>query len=195
MSRTFLLSFLLSRLTSLTLLCALAPAHASNDTEVTDVIALARLCVNESGIQADRLDDCAAIHAVICFRRNHLPAYQGLSYVDALHRYSHSVTIDRERTNRPWIADLWPDARVPSGWRHDRARWTGRHDRWWLESYHHAAAVYRGEILAKCQPHTWARSDVRPADPTARIIDCGNTINEFWAIPLYAELWNREADQ
>lgn len=157
-----------------------------NDTAVGPVLALARLCVNESGMRAYAYDDCASIHAVIVFRAAYI--YR-TDYLTALHRYSHRVTLYRPGRNRPWIVQLWPHARQPALWRPHRARWTGRYGRWWRRTYMHARAVYRGEIGARCAPHTWGSQRRRPSDRTAEQIDCGHTINRFWSVPSYARRW------
>lgn len=151
-------------------------------------LALARLCTNEAGLRAYVHDDCAAIHAVIAWRRAHVPAYRGDTYVEALHRYSRRAVVDRAGRGRPWIADLWPDAREPAGFCR-RCRWQGRGQVWWSRTLAHAAEVMRGGVTAQCTPHHWARSDVRPADPTAHPVDCGDTLNTFWVIPAYARRW------
>ncbi len=31
---------------------------------------------------------------------------------------------------------------------------------------------------------------VRPADPSARAVDCGKTRNVFWSVPAYARRWH-----
>lgn len=176
-----------------------AGATAPPDT-VTPVLALARLCVNEGGMRAYTHDDCAAIHAVLTFRREHVPAYRGLTYLEALHRYSRRAVVERGHRGRPWIVGLWPDAREPARWP-ARLRWASRHGRWWRETYAHAAAVLRGDEVTICygvaedggpivrEPHGWARGDVRPADRSAQEIDCGRTRNTFWSVPAYRERW------
>lgn len=153
-------------------------------------LALARLCVNESGLRAYAYDDCAAIHAVIRFRQEHVPAYRGTSYVEALHRYSNGVVVHRPDRSRPWIADLWPQGHEPAGYC-PTCRWAGRGERWWRLTQAHASAVYRGEVADRCsqEPHTWARRDVAPADSRAQALSCGLTINTFWSIPHYAARW------
>jgi len=167
--------------------------------ELTPQLALARLCVNESGLRAHRYGDCAAIHAVIEWRRAHVPAYRGLTYVEALHYYSDGVVVDRTRTRRRWILDLWPDARPPRDYC-ETCRWTGRGDMQWIRTYVHAARVYRGEVSAECYgqtadgaptlraPHTWARSDVAPDEPSAAL-DCPDTVNTLYTVTRYLERW------
>lgn len=162
-----------------------AQRACAQDREPSAVLLLARLCVNESGTRAYTHDDCAAIHAVISFRAERI--YR-TSYVDALHRYSHRVTVDRTGRGRPWIAELWPDAREPASFP-PRARWSGRHGLWWRRSFAQAREIFEGRTRARCAPHTWARADVRPADPSAHRIDCGDTLNVFWSVPAYARRW------
>lgn len=161
------------------------PSATHPERTVTPALALARLCVNEAGIRAYTTDDCAAIHAVIRFRAEYI---YHTDYLTALHRYSNDATVDRTGRSRPWIAQLWPDMREPASWT-PAARWAGRHDRWWLRSYRHALDVYRGDVRPRCAPHTWARSDVQPADPAAERIDCGETRNVFWMVPRYRARW------
>jgi hypothetical protein len=152
---------------------------------VSPAVALARLCVNEAGTRAFAGDDCAAIYATIDFRSRRL--YRS-TFLAGLHRYSHRVTIDRGGRGRAWIAQLTSDGARPLDFPRS-LRWRTRHREWWLRTLDHARAILRGEVRASCAPHGWARSDVRPADPSAHPIDCGSTVNVFWSVPAYAERW------
>ena len=167
---------------------------ASHTGALTAALALARLCVNESGLRAYRRDDCAAISAVIDWRREHVPAYRGDTYVEALHRYSGRVVVERRGRGRPWIVDLWPDAREPVAYC-PTCSWSRAGRREWRRTYQHASDVLNGDVRAACfsaaedapimlAPHTWARSDVHPAESAERI-DCGDTINDFWIVHRY----------
>lgn len=152
-------------------------------------LALARLCVNESGLRAYLWGDCAAIHAVVEWRQHHVPAYRGDTYVEALHRYSGRATVDRRGRNRPWIAQLQPFGARPSAYC-ARCRWRGRGELWWSRTFQHAREVLRGDVRAPCRPHSWARSDVRPPRRWRPVrVDCGRTLNTFWRIPAYAARW------
>ena len=175
-------------------------ASAGERPELDEATALARLCVNESGRRAYLYDDCAAIHDVLRFRAQHI--YRS-TYLEALHRYSRGTVIDPSRGCRPWVTDLWPDARRPEGWP-KRLPWTGRRQRDWRRSYEHAVDVFRGNISVECyaltegddggpqivRPHTWARSDVHP-DASLNVLDCGRTLNVFWSVPRYERRWPR----
>jgi len=168
--------------------CTLRWAPVAAQDAITPVLALARLCVNEAGLGAYRRADCAAIDAVIRFRQEFLPAHRGDSYLETLHRCSRRAVIERGHRGRPWIVDLWPDGREPA--RYCRTcRWEGRGARAWARTYRHAVAIRQGDIVPRCSPHAWARPDVRPADPTAVVADCGATANTFWIIPAYVERW------
>lgn len=180
-------------------------ARATDDDErgvsPSAELALARLCVNEAGMRAYQGDDCAAIHTVIQFRADHI--YRS-SYLTALHRYSHGVTTaarSARGVGRPWVAELEADGRAPRSWAGStRASWA-RSSRHWLRTYAHAREIYRTDARAECygttrdgapiltRPHTWTRSDVRPADTSAQALDCGSTRNVFWSVPRYARLW------
>lgn len=164
-----------------------APVRADTRAQLTPEIALARLCVNEANLTAYRWPDCAAIHAVIRWRQEHLPAYQGLTYVGALHQYSHHVVVARGGRGRPWILHLWPGGEV------------GGVE--WERTLQHAVDVYRGDIRAECYgqtadeapvlrtPMTWGRRDIRPRDREAELLDCGGALNGFWSIPRYRRRW------
>lgn len=164
-----------------------APVRADAAPALSPEVALARLCVNEAGLTAYRWPDCAAIHAVIVWRQEHLPAYRGLDYLGALHRYSDRVTVDRRDRGRPWILRLWPGGEF------------GGVD--WERTLAHAVDVFRGTIRAECYgravdegpvlrtPMTWGRRDIRPADPEAELLDCGGGLNGFWSIPHYVRRW------
>ena len=191
-----------------------APVSAQQEASIaslTPVLALARLCVNEAGIAAYRRDDCAAIHEVITWRREHLPAYRGLSYVDAARRYSHDK-ITRTDRRRGWIARLTPglDTRPHGHPRHllwlDRPRRGERPQRTgarthWRRTYQLALDVYRDEIGMRCelQPHDWGSERLDAAsyerdNPTAIRLDCGRTCsrvdcNIFWHLPAYERRW------
>lgn len=170
---------------------ALAGRIEAQGDALTPELALARLCVNEAGLGAWRTDDCAAIDAVVRWRMEHLPAHRGDTYVEALHRCSRRAVIERGHRGRPWIVDLWPDGREPARYC-PTCRWAGRGSRAWARTYRHAQAIRRGDVVPRCAPHAWARSDVRPEDPTAVRIDCGATLNRFWRVPAYVERYGTE---
>jgi len=149
----------------------------------SDAVLLARLCVSEAGLRAYAGDDCAAIHAVLAFRAA-LPAHRSVSYAEVLHRYSRRATVDREGRSRPWIAELEPSGAEPATWT-PLASWP-RCRRWWRLTLAHSRDVLAGRVTARCEPHSWARAGVRPADPSASVTDCGVTRNVFWRIARYA---------
>jgi len=186
---------------------------AAQHPELSASLALARLCVNESGLRAYTLGDCAAIHAVISFRAEHI--YHS-SYVDALHRYSHGMVASaaqrRQRTDaRMWITQLHADLREPAWWNPNAGHWLPRNGRSgdrrrWQLSLQHACDVYSGSVVAECyaagtaererlMPHTWAAPRVRHDHLTE--IDCSGsserTVNVFWSVPRYAARWPADA--
>ena len=154
-------------------------------TPLTDELALARLCVNESGLRAYTFDDCIGIDAVIRFRAEHI--YR-TGYVEALHRYSRRAVVERRHRGRPWIVDLWPDRREPAGYC-VTCRWDGRGAVEWARTYQHAVEIRRGEHASPWAVHTWAAPGVVPADETAQRVDIGDTINDFWSVPAYLARW------
>lgn len=164
--------------------CGRSIVHAQ-EREVTGSVALARLCINEAGTNRD---ECAAIHATIVFRARYV--YRS-SYLIALHRYSRNATIDRTNRNRPWIAHLWPNANRPLHWPRN-LNWPDVHRPRWIAMLDLATALIDGREQASCEPHGWARHDVRPADRTMHPIDCGDTRNVFWSLPAYVRRVQRE---
>ena len=177
-----------------------AIGHAQS---ISPQLALARICASEEGIE--RLTDgCAAIHAVLRngARRNHM------SYVAYARAYSPGVFDGSRR--RAWLADLLPDGSQPVRWPAFVTRRVGDHVEvrraapWelyrerWLDLYHHAGLIIRGEIHDLCEiaPVHWGcppdpqRQCIDHENATARgweLVRCGDTNNEFWIVPALLE--------
>lgn len=169
-----------------TVLLYAPPIGAQERGELTESLALARLCANESGLRAYTFDDCIGIDAVIRFRAEFL--YRS-TYLEALHRASGRVTIDRRRaqSHRPWIVDLWPDRREPAGYCPTCSWDVGGPQ--WGRTYQHAVEIRRGAHSVPWAVHTWAAPGVRPEDPTAYTVVIGETVNDFWTVPAYLARW------
>lgn len=181
--------------TLLALFVALSALYRPADAQTEDAplayaTLLARLCVNESGTRAYLYDDCAAMHETILFRAARI--YR-VGRIDALHRYSHRVTVERtEERGRLWIAELTEegaedDSAAPEHWP-SNLRWD-RGRRHWSRTLEAARMIVAGELSAQCSPHSWGHRSIRPADPTAREEWCGTTRNVFWSVPAYSERW------
>lgn len=142
-------------------------------------LALAKICVNEAGLQLT--DDCAAIAEVLRARSS-----VGRVTMGIMRAYSGGVFDPARSDSRAWVSYLNPQGRKPQHWP-ENASW-GRLRATWLAIYHRAGQILRGEITSQCvEPvdHWGGDMDTEAFVayyPNARIIDCGNTENNFWSI-------------
>ncbi len=178
----------------LALAIALAVSMARADDRIGDQLALARVCASEGGLEATA-EECAAIAAVLRSRR-----CAGCSLERAARLYSDRVFDLERHDRRAWVAFLRADGRQPRRWpgaievRSDdgstamvqHARWASFRDRW-LALYELAGDVVRGELVHACAevPRHWGgRLDRARAERMGLVrIDCGETRNDFYALP------------
>jgi hypothetical protein len=191
----------------------LSAGAAGANEDITDQLALARICVSEAGFpQRDRrdadedgdteewliTDDCAAIHEVLTRgAQRHRMRFQTFARA-----YSTRVFNPRREDTRAYVANLTPAGGRPSGWptdiwvrtsrgleRRSHAPW-GQYRDAWLALYEHAGQVISGEIGTPCEEdaHHWGGSmDTHRAVRAGWLeLDCGNTRNTFWQVPALA---------
>lgn len=155
--------------------CGCAAARADITAEISVETRLARTFVREAGIRSYRRDDGPAIYAVAAFRADEL--YHA-SFEVGLRRVTRGAYA-RRSLPRPWIVDLWPDAREPAlfprhlSWSRNRVHWQ--------RTYQQALDVMRGDIHHRCAltPHAWGNyydgERYQRENPTAVELDCGDT--------------------
>lgn len=151
-------------------------ANVSVDDEAT---ALGRTGVREAGIRAWRRDDISAIDAVVAFRAR---AIYRSSYLETLSRVTHSAFRNPEAP-RPWIVQLHPPGFTtarPEAWPRG-SDWDRRGLQNWNRTFERARALRLGEATHRCnlEPHAWgdfsAGQSYVERNPTAIVLDCGNT--------------------
>lgn len=168
---------------------------------LTRELTLARVCASEAGLQTDT-NDCAAIHQVLVrgARQRHM------DYIEYAMAYAGSA-FDGSG-NRPWLMELDEAGTEPRRWPRMRTRrvrtaqgmrivagpgpsWR-RYRRRWLDLLAHARQIVRGHIRVSCEPEHWGcpqdrlrqcRDHERAVRAGWQLVDCGETKNEFWAVP------------
>ncbi|MFW6086401.1 MAG: hypothetical protein ACODAG_04290 [Myxococcota bacterium] len=143
-----------------------------------DQLALAKVCASEASIQTET-DDCAAIAQVLRRRARG-------SSLGAMARAYSSRVFDRSRGDgRRWIAHLGPTGVQPEGWP-ERLPWASTWRARWMALYRHAGAILRGEVPSPCErpPDHWGgdMDDWRARKAGWFPVDCGQTLNHFWAV-------------
>lgn len=157
---------------------AMAPEPAAGQSSLPAQLALAQICASEASVQSET-DDCAAI-AQVLIRRARGGPLKKIAY-----NYSSRV-FSRDRTDaRRWIAHLSPTGEQPPGWPATLPwnKWQKR----WLDLYRHAGRILRGEVANPCltPPDHWGgeMDDWRAVKAGWNRVDCGDTFNNFWAVP------------
>jgi hypothetical protein len=141
-------------------------------------LALAQICASEASVQVET-DDCAAIAHVLKRRARRM------SFTAMALKYSTRVFQRDRRDARRWIAHLKPDGARPTGWP-EALPWSKWQPRW-LSLYRHAGRILRNEVPSPCAtpPDHWGGSmdDWRAIKAGWQRVDCGQTLNHFWAVP------------
>lgn len=156
--------------------------HVRHDLQ----LALARICVSESGFQV-RTDDCLMIYHTLRNRSSTGELTMGM-----MRAYS-PLSFNLSRTdNHRWVAHLNARFTEPEGWSDTVPfSWYARRDDW--------IAVYNfvGEILANNpEPpctlplHHWGARGFRRRQLLEEgwiLSECGETLNDFWTVPSRLE--------
>ncbi len=184
-------------LLAIALALGICAALARAEDRIGDHLALARVCASEAGLDGTGAE-CAAIAAVL---RSRCPR---CSIESAARLYSDRVfDVDRQ-DRRAWVAFLRADGAQPRRWPGaltmqgpdgstatiEHARWSAFRSRW-LALYEVAGDVLRGDVAHACAeaPRHWGgRVDRARAERMGlRRIDCGETRNDFYALPTSGE--------
>lgn len=146
---------------------------------------LARYCVSEAGFQVNKpfeeyTNDCAAIARVLSNRSS-----RGKVTIGIMRAYSRRL-FDLDRNDRRcYISHLTTSHREPPCWP-DNLAWSRYRGRF-VEIYRLAGKLLTNEVTAPCDPDHWGaptrRIRRRARGYGWRVVDCGNTLNEFWEIP------------
>jgi hypothetical protein len=145
-------------------------------------LALARICVSEAGFQTST-DDCTFIyHALRNRSRN------GEITLEIMRAYARG-TFNTERTDsRRWIPHLRADFQEPYGWRETvDLPWSARRNGF-ISVYNHVGRLLRSPRRAPCDrriDHWGARGFRRELHLSNgwHLLECGNTLNDFWSLP------------
>lgn len=145
-------------------------------------LALARICVSESGFQT-RTNDCTLIYHALRTRSSTGEITMGI-----MRAYS-GRTFDRNRADRHrWIAHLNPNFREPHGWSETvTIPWSTRREGF-VEVYNHAGSLLRTRPENTCGMRIdhWGAPGFRRSLHLSngwRLVECGETLNDFWSIP------------
>jgi len=163
------------------------PLSAPNQETITPPprriqLALARICVSESGFQV-RTNDCTLIYHALRTRSR-----TGEITIGIMRAYS-GRSFDTERTdNHRWIPHLNHNFSEPRGWRETvTIPWSARRPGF-QAVYEHVGTLLRTRPDNPCSmriDHWGARGFRRNLHLSNgwRLISCGETLNDFWSLP------------
>ena len=173
----------------------------SGDADVTDnsdvshvhiskqlQLALAKICVSESGFQV-RSNDCTLIYHVLRRRSSTGEVTMGI-----MKAYARKTFDENRQDPRRWILHLNHTFEEPMGWaEHVTVPWSTRRDGF-AEVYSHAGMLLRTRpettpCGAKVS-HWGARGFRRELHLSQgwKLVRCGNTHNDFWYVPTRRDI-------
>lgn len=145
-------------------------------------LALARICVSESGFQV-RTNDCTMIYHALRTRSSTGEITMGIMRAYA------PLSFNLNRTdNHRWVAHLRPDFREPKGWSEViRLPWSTRREGF-RQVYEHVGMLLRTRPENPCgiRIDHWGARYFRRNTLLRRgwtPIECGETLNQFWSMP------------
>lgn len=153
--------------------------HASKQLQ----LALAKICVSESGFQV-RSNDCTLIYHVLRRRSSTGEVTMGI-----MRAYAKKTFDEKRKDSRRWITHLNHTFTEPHGWVENvTIPWANRRDGY-EEVYTHAGMLLRTRpSTAPCGvkvSHWGARGFRRELHLKQgwELVRCGNTHNDFWYVP------------
>lgn len=152
-------------------------------------LALARICVSESGFQIET-NDCLMIYHVLRNRSRSGEITMGIMRSYA----TKSFNMHRE-DNRRWISHLRSDFREPRHWSDTtRVPWSSKRDRW-IEVYEYAGILIRTNPVSPCMERIdhWGARYFRRRQHIRNgwiPLNCGETMNQFWSLPRRERIAN-----
>jgi len=158
-------------------------------------LALARICVSEAGFQT-RTDDCVMIYHALKNRSR-----TGQLTIGIMRAYA-PLSFNTERTDsHRWVAHLNERFTEPQGWSEVVPfSWSAKRDDW-IRVYNLAGEIIRNNPASPCDlqvDHWGARGFRREMllDNGWTLLECGDTLNDFWSLPVReeAELNDSELD-
>ena len=145
-------------------------------------LALARICVSEAGFTL-RTRDCELIYHVLLARSG-----TGKLEMGTMRAYC-KKSFNKGRTDRHrWVAHLNQAGGEPRGWAETTTVPWSRRRSAWLRVLEHTRDLIRRRPENPCGDRLdhWGSKGFRRRRHLRngwRIVDCGETLNEFWALP------------
>lgn len=146
-------------------------------------LALAKICVSESGFQV-RSNDCTLIYHVLRGRSTTGELTMGI-----MRAYAKKTFDDNRRDSRRWILHLNHSFDEPREWSETvTVPWSARRSGF-MDVYHHAGMLVhtrpRATPCGSKVSHWGARGFRRELHLSQgwRLVRCGNTHNDFWYVP------------
>jgi len=145
-------------------------------------LALARICVSESGFQI-RTDDCLMIYQTLRNRSSTGELTMGM-----MRAYS-PLSFDLNRTDgHRWVAHLNERFTEPLGWSDTVPfSWYARRDDW-ISVYNYVGEILADDPVPPCTLplHHWGARGFRRRELIEAgwiLTQCGETLNDFWTVP------------
>lgn len=158
------------------------PPRPLTPREERQALALARICVSEAGFTL-RTRDCELIYHVLRTRSR-----SGELEMGTMRAYC-TKSFNKARTdNHRWVAHLNRAGREPQGWSETTTVPWSRRRSAWLRVLEHTRDLIRNRPENPCGDRLdhWGSKGFRKRRHLRngwRIVDCGETLNEFWALP------------
>lgn len=147
------------------------------------VLALARICVSEAGFTL-RTRDCELIYHVLLARSG-----TGELKMSTMRAYC-KKSFNKGRTDsHRWVAHLNSTGREPQGWSETTTVPWSRRRAAWMRVLEHTRSLIRTRPENPCGDRLdhWGSKGFRKRRHLRngwRIVECGETLNEFWALPV-----------
>lgn len=145
-------------------------------------LALARICVSEAGFTL-RTRDCELIYHVLLTRSG-----TGELKMSTMRAYCKKSFNKGRSDSHRWVAHLNSTGREPQGWSETTTVPWSRRRAAWMRVLEHTRSLIRRRPENPCGDRLdhWGSKGFRRRRHLRngwRIVDCGETLNEFWALP------------
>ena len=157
-------------------------------------LALAKICVSESGFQVHS-NDCTLIYHVLRRRSSTGEVTMGI-----MRAYAKKTFDEHRSDSRRWIAHLNYDLSEPRGWAESVSVPWSRRQSGFAEVYNHTGMLLRTrptETPCGAKVSHWGARGFRRELHLSQgweLVRCGNTHNDFWYVPNRRDAEERQVE-
>ena len=168
--------------------------HAHTSKKLQLQLALAKICVSESGFQVHS-NDCTLIYHVLRRRSSTGEVTMGI-----MRAYAKKTFDENRSDSRRWIAHLNYDLSEPRGWAESVSVPWSRRQSGFAEVYNHTGMLLRTrptETPCGVKVSHWGARGFRRELHLSQgweLVRCGNTHNDFWYVPNRRDAEERQVE-